>query len=226
MKKSPLFFIIVISLGIIFAIFLSYWQYQRYHYKNAKNYNLVKAFEMPEEFIARNLQKDRVYKVEGYFDFSKQILLGPRNLGQKIGKYIYSVFYVNGEYPILVNRGFIEKDNYEKIQNSGRSTWKKIEIFSQNEKSGSLFGIDNIVEKNIWIRIKMSQISEYLGLELGDIYYRKIALNNSSNNLIIEDFDSSYRYSNVHFQYIFFWLFIAITQFVMLIFFIRKNKIK
>ncbi len=224
MKKSANIFILFIIIGVIFSCLLSFWQFKRYNYKNSKNENLAKAFQYPEASLINNEKDESVYQVKGYFDYDKQILLGPRNLGQKIGKYIYSVFYVNGEYPILVNRGFVEKNNYQEIEDYGKSSWQVIKIFSQNETAGSLFGIDNIAEKNIWIRIKMQQISEFLNVNLGSYYYRKIASDPSPNNLIIEDFNGDYRYSNVHFQYIFFWFFIALTQFIMLIIYIKKKS--
>jgi len=200
-------FILFILTGVLLTSIFGFWQIQRYNYKLSINSAIESSLKDPQKFNRDGLEKHRAYLVTGYYDFSKQILLGPRSKNKEIGKYIYTVFYVYGKIPLLVNRGFVSDKYADNIVKTGKSAYQTLKVFSYDKPKLGWFAPNNIPEKNLWHSLNLEEIRGELDTPFPDLYFRNIE----------GDDASKYKVSNVHKKYIYFWFLTSATLLAMLL---------
>lgn len=121
-SKSPIFRRFILGLMIampVISFFLGCWQVKRLKWKVAliaRSEHLLA--EPPMEGLPANIDPSvipefefRRFKVKGHFDYDNELFLGPRLRNGELGYLLITPFVRSGgNKPILIERGWIQKD--------------------------------------------------------------------------------------------------------------------
>jgi len=212
LNKKFIFLTLLTLFFLVLFVKLGLWQVSRSYEKEAlsKNYTQV--------------------QLKGTFDFENTLEIPDQIHNHKIGSTIITPFILNNKETILVNRGFIEKYNYENNKNN-----KPLEISGRinTPKPRFILGHNllNTKENNTNFKI------QYIDIELISNLLKK---NISNNILLLEDinipesnkseiiFEKNWGYINIspekHMAYAFQWFAMALALVGMYLYAFRKFK--
>jgi surfeit locus 1 family protein len=153
-------FIILISLGT--------WQLNRLTWKSdiIEQLNTVYAINAEENILSfddlkiTNNDLPILYgSVEGKFDYSREILVGPRPFEGDIGYNVVTPLTLKNGGTVLVNRGFIATE--QKDQASSTHPKGRIKISGLIRKPDwNSFTPENSPENNVWTKLDITQIAK------------------------------------------------------------------
>ncbi len=216
MKHKFLFSVFVIFFILVF-IYLGSWQIIRLNWKN----NLILEIETslknpPVELSKSNLANFLKIKTSGSIDFEKQIYLYNLNENGTPGFEVINPLIIDSEN-YLINRGWIpfEKKNSEEIndfdENNIIGTLK-----SQGRKN--IFKPDNDIKENYWFSLDREDILKFTGKK-----FSKYIIYLEGNYQSPKPKKITANISNNHKKYAITWFTLAISIFLLYLYFRKKN---
>ena len=226
MKKKS--FIIFILLAVLLTIGLGCWQVQRYNYKIAKNKILaqesVHVVYFPENGVFKNEDEYQIFNIVGVFDFSKQILIGPKQVNYKVGKFVYTIFKTSWGDELLVNRGFISDEEVDSIKSSGLSDKYYAKLMLIKQKSRKWYLPKNDTKKGEWFYVDTVAMGKSLDMRLANYYFNLYQSDQEFSDGVRPNIDNKYRLFNPHLKYVYFWFSLALALLGMLCFYLYRLK--
>ena len=217
MRKTS--FTIFVFFSIILFCSLGTWQIYRLQWKvdliNEINNGLNSE---PVFYSNTNIKNYQKVKFSGIFDFEKQIYLYSLNNKGKPGYDIITPLKINSNEILLINRGWIQKDqkgnrDINKVEsNSYEGILKKI-------TKPNPFKPDNDIENNIWYSLKLTDLEDFTGYKLSNFV---LFLQNNQNNLV-ENKIVSPDLPNNHLKYALTWYSVALSILLYFLYFRKKQ---
>ena len=217
MRKTS--FTIFVFFSIILFCSLGTWQIYRLQWKvdliNEINNGLNSE---PVFYSNTNIKNYQKVKFSGIFDFEKQIYLYSLNKKGKPGYDIITPLKINSNEILLINRGWIQKDqkgnrDINKVEsNSYEGILKKI-------TKPNPFKPDNDIENNIWYSLKLTDLEDFTGYKLSNFV---LFLQNNQNNLV-ENKIVSPDLPNNHLKYALTWYSVALSILLYFLYFRKKQ---
>ena len=216
MKHKFLFSVFIIFFIFVF-ISLGTWQIIRLNWKN----NLILEIEYslknpPVELSKSNEENFLKIKTSGAIDFEKQIYLYNLNDSGTPGFEVINPILIGNEN-YLINRGWIpfEKKNTPEIN-----------IFDQNNIIGTLktqgrkniFKPDNDIKENYWFSLNREDILKFTGKK-----FSKYIIYLDGNYQLPKPKKITANISNNHKKYAMTWFSLAISIFLLYLYFRKKN---
>ena len=216
MKHKFLFSVFVIFFILVFVA-LGSWQIVRLNWKN----NLILEIENslknpPVELTNSNVENYLKIKTSGSIDLEKQIYLYNLNDTGTPGFEVINPILIN-DTNYLINRGWIpfEKKNSQEIN-----------VFDENDIIGTLklqgrkniFKPDNDLEENYWFSLNREDILKFTGKE-----FSKYIIYLDGNYQVPKPKKISANISNNHKKYALTWFSLAISIFLLYLYFRKKN---
>ncbi len=216
MKNKFLFSVFIIFFILIFII-LGSWQIIRLNWKNNLILEIENSLKNPPVKLTQ-LNKENYLKIKtsGDVDFEKQIYLYNLNDSGTPGFEVLNPISIDGEN-YLLNRGWIpfEKKNTPEIN-----------VFDQNKIEGTLiiqgrkniFKPDNDIEENYWFSLDREDISKFTGKK-----FSKYIIYLDGNYQFPAPKKITANISNNHKKYAMTWFSLAISIFLLYLYFRKKN---
>lgn len=224
-----IFFPILLIVTMVLTFALGSWQIERHYEKLEKNKILAKSFDNIDTLPLEVNNKDHTYhmfNVTGVFDFAKQVAIGPRNVNNQIGRFIYTILYTNDNRTLLVNRGFVLEDAVNKVNTIGVSKPYNIKVILIANKGKKWFVPKNNPEKGSWVYVDTKEIGDFFGDELANYYFnlmQDIGINDGVKPFISQ---ADYKLFNPHYKYAIFWFSIFFTLLIMILIFYKRRNAK
>ena len=217
MRKTS--FTIFVLFSIVLFCSLGTWQIHRLQWKVDLISEINNGLNSEPIFYSNtNIKNYQKVKFSGIFDFEKQIFLYSLNNKGKPGYDIITPLKINSNEILLINRGWIQKDqknnkNINKIvSNSYQGILKKI-------TKPNPFKPDNDIENNIWYSLKLTDLENFTGYKLSNFV---LFLQNSQNNLV-ENKIVSPDLPNNHLKYAITWYSVALSILLYFLYFRKKQ---
>ena len=215
MKHKFLFSVFIIFFIFVF-IALGTWQIIRLNWKNNLILEIENSLKNPPVQLSQSNQQNYLkIKTSGRVDFEKQIYLYNLNDSGTPGFEVLNPILIDGEN-YLLNRGWIpfeKKDTPE------------INILDQNNIEGTLktqgrkniFKPDNDIEENYWFSLNREDISKFTGKE-----FSKYIIYLDGNYQFPKPKKITANISNNHKKYAMTWFSLAISIFLLYLYFRKK----
>ena len=217
MRKTS--FTIFVFFSIILFCSLGTWQIYRLQWKVDLISEINNGLNSEPVFYSNtNIKNYQKVKFSGIFDFEKQIYLYSLNNKGKPGYDIITPLKINSNEILLINRGWIQKDqknnkDINKIEsNSYEGILKKI-------TKPNPFKPDNNIENNIWYSLKLTDLENFTGYKLSNFV---LFLQNNQNNLV-ENKIVSPDLPNNHLKYALTWYSVALSILLYFLYFRKKQ---
>ena len=217
MKKIS--FSIFVFFSIILFCSLGTWQIHRLQWKLDLISEINNGLNSEPVFYSNtNIKNYQKVKFSGIFDFKKQIYLYSLNNKGKPGYDIITPLKTNSNEILLINRGWIQKDqkNNKKINkiisNSFEGILKKI-------TKPNPFKPDNDIENNIWYSLNLKDLESFTGYKLSNFV---LFLQNNQNTLV-ENKIVSPDLPNNHLKYAITWYSVALSILLYFLYFRKKQ---
>ena len=217
MRKTS--FTIFVFFSIILFCSLGTWQIYRLQWKVDLISEINNGLNSEPVFYSNtNIKNYQKVKFSGIFDFEKQIYLYSLNNKGKPGYDIITPLKINSNEILLINRGWIQKDqknnkDINKIEsNSYEGILKKI-------TKPNPFKPDNNIENNIWYSLKLTDLENFTGYKLSNFV---LFLQNNQNNLVVNKIVSP-DLPNNHLKYALTWYSVALSILLYFLYFRKKQ---
>ena len=216
MKHKFLFSVFIIFFIFVF-IALGTWQVIRLNWKNNLILEIENSLKNPPVQLSQSNQQNYLkIKTSGRVDFEKQIYLYNLNDSGTPGFEVLNPILIEGEN-YLLNRGWIpfeKKDTPE------------INILDQNNIEGTLktqgrkniFKPDNDIKENYWFSLNREDILKFTGKE-----FSKYIIYLDGNYQFPRPIKITANISNNHKKYAMTWFSLAISIFLLYLYFRKKN---
>ena len=205
--------------SIILFCSLGTWQIHRLQWKLDLISEINNGLNSEPVFYSnKNIKNYQKVKFSGIFDFKKQIYLYSLNNKGKPGYDIITPLKTNSNEILLINRGWIQKDqkNNKKINkiisNSFEGILKKI-------TKPNPFKPDNDIENNIWYSLNLKDLESFTGYKLSNFV---LFLQNNQNTLV-ENKIVSPDLPNNHLKYAITWYSVALSILLYFLYFRKKQ---
>lgn len=149
------------------GVTLGTWQVERLAWKNDVIAQLKNAYNEPQEINLTQLKNDNpdyLYgQIEGTFDYSKEIFLGPVTQNQVVSQQVITALNTGGE-TVLVVRGYVpleEIDSYSAPNTTTRASVRGL----MRKPTWNNFTSANSPAQNIWVRPDIAEIASYLEID-------------------------------------------------------------
>jgi len=228
--KQKIKFAFAISLILVtgaVGVTLGTWQVERLHWKNDVIEQLQNAYNKPQDINLTQLKNDNpdyLYgQIEGTFDYSKEILLGPVTQNQVVSQQVITALKTGGE-TVLVLRGYVpleEIDSYSAPNTTMQASVRGL----MRKPTWNNFTSANSPAQNIWVRPDIAEIAAYLEIDNVSpylLYANQVTPNNA--HLFVPT--QLWYPRNKHIQYAAFWFGMSgvlVLFFGLLFFYRRKN---
>ena len=209
------------SVFIIFFIFvfvaLGTWQIIRLNWKNNLILEIENSLKNPPVQLSQSNQKNYLkIKTSGSVDFEKQMYLYNLNDSGTPGFEVFNPIIINGEN-YLLNRGWIpfEKKNMPEINILDQNN-----IFGTIKTQGrkNIFKPDNDIKENYWFSLNREDIFEFTGKK-----FSKYIIYLDGNYQFPRPIKITANISNNHKKYAMTWFSLAISIFLLYLYFRKKN---
>ncbi len=216
MKHKFLFSVFIIFFILVF-IALGTWQIIRLNWKNNLILEIENSLKNPPVQLSQSNQKNYLkIKTSGSVDFEKQIYLYNLNDSGTPGFEVFNPIIINGEN-YLLNRGWIpfEKKNMPEInildQNNIFGTIK-------TQRRKNIFKPDNDIKENYWFSLDREDILKFTGKK-----FSKYIIYLDGNYQFPRPIKITANISNNHKKYAMTWFSLAISIFLLYLYFRKKN---
>ncbi len=216
MKHKFLFSVFIIFFIFVF-IALGTWQIIRLNWKNNLILEIENSLKNPPVQLSKSNQKNYLkIKTSGSVDFEKQIYLYNLNASGTPGFEVFNPIIINGEN-YLLNRGWIpfEKKNTPEINILDQNN-----IFGTIKTQGrkNIFKPDNDIKENYWFSLNREDIFKFTGKK-----FSKYIIYLDGNYEFPRPIKITANISNNHKKYAMTWFSLAISIFLLYLYFRKKN---
>ena len=216
MKHKFLFSVFIIFFIFVF-IALGTWQIIRLNWKNNLILEIENSLKNPPVQLSQSNQKNYLkIKTSGSVDFEKQIYLYNLNASGTPGFEVFNPIIINGEN-YLLNRGWIpfEKKNMPEINILDQNN-----IFGTIKTQGrkNIFKPDNDIKENYWFSLNREDIFKFTGKK-----FSKYIIYLDGNYQFPRPIKITANISNNHKKYAMTWFSLAISIFLLYLYFRKKN---
>ena len=216
MKHKFLFSVFIIFFIFVF-IALGTWQIIRLNWKNNLILEIENSLKNPPVQLSKSNQKNYLkIKTSGSVDFEKQIYLYNLNASGTPGFEVFNPIIINGEN-YLLNRGWIpfEKKNTPEINILDQNN-----IFGTIKTQGrkNIFKPDNDIKENYWFSLNREDIFKFTGKK-----FSKYIIYLDGNYQFPRPIKITANISNNHKKYAMTWFSLAISIFLLYLYFRKKN---
>ena len=156
--------------------------------------------------------------VEGKFKFEKQIYLYSLNENGKPGFDVITPFLSSKNEYLLVNRGWIDKQDKNK-KNIDSFEEKKITGIIKKIQKANIFKPENDLSENIWFSINLDDLKKFTGISFDDyvIFLQGKDYNLPKTKIISADL------TNNHLKYALTWYAVALSILIYFLYFKRRQ---
>ena len=215
--KNKLSFSIFVYLFILVFLALGTWQIIRLNWK----LDLINSIDQslksdPVEFNGSNPINFKKIKFEGILDNSKIIYLYSLNEKGEPGFDIVNPVSINNK-SYLINRGWVPRDLKYKKYVSNES---KFEGVLKLKSKFNYFKPDNDVNKNYWFTLKDEDLLTYTGKEFSPFIINNIS---KQEGIYPKSKQIGANISNNHLKYALTWFSLAVSIFLIYLYFRKKN---
>ncbi len=216
--KKTLFNLFVIFFITVFCI-LGTWQLYRLQWK----LNLIDEINIglksePVRYSIKVTKNFQRIKVEGKFNYNKQIYLYSLNDNGKPGFDVITPLITSKNEYLLVNRGWIEKEYKGK---------KIINVFKKNEITGilkkntkpNIFKPKNDIINNVWFSVNLDDLREFTGIDFKNFVI--FMENNEGGTPKIKTINANL--TNNHLKYALTWYSVALSILIYFLYFRKKQ---
>ncbi len=216
MKHKFLFSVFIIFFIFVF-IALGTWQIIRLNWKNNLILEIENSLKNPPVQLSQSNQKNYLkIKTSGSVDFEKQIYLYNLNDSGTPGFEVFNPIIINGEN-YLLNRGWIpfEKKNMPEINILDQNN-----IFGTIKTQGrkNIFKPENDIQENYWFSLNREDIFKFTGKK-----FSKYIIYLDGNYQFPRPIKITANISNNHKKYAMTWFSLAISIFLLYLYFRKKN---
>ena len=212
-------FSIFVFFSIILFCSLGTWQIHRLQWKLDLISEINNGLNSEPVFYSNtNIKNYQKVKFSGTFDFKKQIYLYSLNIKGKPGYDIITPLKINSNEILLINRGWIQKDqknnkNINKIiSNSFEGILKKI-------TKPNPFKPDNDIKNNIWYSLNLEDLENFTGYKLSNF----VLFLQNNQNILVENKVVSPDLPNNHLKYAITWYSVALSILLYFLYFRKKQ---
>ena len=216
MKNKLSFSLFVYSFILIF-ITLGVWQLYRLEWKLKLISEINNAISSePVQFNSNSIKNFQKVSFEGKIDNEKIIYLYSLNEEGVPGFDIINPVNIENTN-FLINRGWVKMN--EKNNPFFTNTEKFVGIFREKSKS-SYFKPENDLSNNYWFKLEDNDLEKHTGLKFSNYI---IYLTSSNLSIIPKPKNISANLSNNHLKYALTWFSLAISIFLIYLYFRKKN---
>ena len=215
-----LFNIFVLSVITLFCA-LGTWQLVRLQWKNTLVDQISEGLKSsPVNYSDKIKVNYQRVKIEGKYNFGKQIYLYSLNDRGQPGYDVITPFEGQNSENILVNRGWITS-NLKNNDIINRTTGNNVQGLILKNIKPNILKPENDVVANIWFSISLDQVKEVTGKNYSNyiLYLEDKKINIPKPKKITIDLP------NNHLKYAFTWYSISISIFGYFLYFRKKNEI-
>jgi len=215
-----LFNIFVLSVITLFCA-LGTWQLIRLQWKNTLIDQISEGLKSsPINYSDKVKVNYQRVKIEGRYNFGKQIYLYSLNEKGQPGYDVITPFESLNSENVLVNRGWIQS-NLKNNNIINKTIGSKIQGLILRNIKPNIFKPENDIETNIWFSINLEQAKEVTGKNFSNyILYLEDKKTNIPNPKKI-----TINLPNNHLKYAITWYSISISIFGYFLYFRKKNEI-
>ena len=215
-----MFNIFVLSVITLFCA-LGTWQLIRLQWKNTLIDQISEGLKSsPINYSDKVKVNYQRVKIEGRYNFGKQIYLYSLNEKGQPGYDVITPFESLNSENVLVNRGWIQS-NLKNNNIINKTTGGKIQGLILRNIKPNIFKPENDIETNIWFSINLEQAKEVTGKNFSNyILYLEDKKTNIPNPKKI-----TINLPNNHLKYAITWYSISISIFGYFLYFRKKNEI-
>jgi surfeit locus 1 family protein len=215
-----LFNIFVLSVITLFCV-LGTWQLVRLQWKNSLIDQISEGLKSsPVNYSDKVKVNYQRVKIEGRYNFGKQIYLYSLNEKGQPGYDVITPFESLSSENVLVNRGWIQS-NLKNNNIINKTIGGKIQGLILRNIKPNIFKPENDIETNIWFSINLEQAKEVTGKNFSNyiLYLEDKKTNIPNPKKITIDLP------NNHLKYAITWYSISISIFGYFLYFRKKNEI-
>jgi surfeit locus 1 family protein len=215
--KHKLSFSIFVYSFILIFISLGIWQLYRLEWKLNLISEINNAISSePIQFNSNNIKNFQKVSFNGKIDNEKIIYLYNLNEEGEPGFDIINPINIENKN-FLINRGWIKISDKNKPFITNNENF--VGILREKSKS-SYFKPDNDLPNNYWFKLEDVDLEKYTGLEFSNYI---IYLSDSNSKKIPKPKNISANLSNNHLKYALTWFSLAISIFLIYLYFRKKN---
>ncbi|MDC3173668.1 SURF1 family protein [Candidatus Pelagibacter sp.] len=216
MKNKFLFSVFVYSI-ILLLLSLGFWQLYRLNWKLNLINEIENSLKKDPVDLLKNEKKNYLrIKTSGEIDFDKQIYLYNLNeIGKPGFEVINPIVIDNQNY--LINRGWIKFDQKNKLEINSFNQQNIIGTLKLQSKASS-FKPENDLKKNYWFTLNRDDIFSFTGKRFSNYI---IYLNGDYESPKPKEITANI--SNNHKKYAITWFSMAISIFLIYLYFRKKN---
>ncbi len=215
--KHKFFFSIFVYSFILIFLSLGVWQLYRLEWKLKLISDINNSITSePIEFDKNNISNFQKISFKGKINNEKIIYLYSLNEDGEPGFDILNPIEIES-INFLVNRGWVKKDQKN---NPFLLNEENFEGILRNISKYSYFKPENDLANNYWFKLEMSDLTKYTGLNFSNYI---IYLTDSNNQKIPKPKNISANLSNNHLKYALTWFSLAISIFLIYLYFRKKN---
>jgi surfeit locus 1 family protein len=215
--KHKLSFSIFVYSFILIFISLGIWQLYRLEWKLNLISEINNAISSePIQFNSNNIKNFQKVSFNGKIDNEKIIYLYNLNEEGEPGFDIINPINIENKN-FLINRGWVKISDKNKPFITNNENF--VGILREKSKS-SYFKPDNDLPNNYWFKLEDVDLEKYTGLEFSNYI---IYLSDSNSKKIPKPKNISANLSNNHLKYALTWFSLAISIFLIYLYFRKKN---
>ena len=212
-------FSIFVFFSIILFCSLGTWQIHRLQWKLDLISEINNGLNSEPVFYSNtNIKNYQKVKFSGIFDFKKQIYLYSLNNKGKPGYDIITPLKINSNEILLINRGWIQKDQ-KNNKNINKTISNSFEGILKKITKPNPFKPDNDIKNNIWYSLNLKDLESFTGYKLSNFV---LFLQNNQNTLV-ENKIVSPDLPNNHLKYAITWYSVALSILLYFLYFRKKQ---
>ena len=212
-------FSIFVFFSIILFCSLGTWQIHRLQWKLDLISEINNGINSEPVFYSNtNIKNYQKVKFSGIFDFKKQIYLYSLNNKGKPGFDIITPLKINSNEILLINRGWIQKDQ-KNNKNINKITSNSFEGILKKITKPNPFKPDNDIENNIWYSLNLKDLENFTGYKLNNF----VLFLQNNQNILVENKIVSPDLPNNHLKYAITWYSVALSILLYFLYFRKKQ---
>ena len=212
-------FSIFVFFSIILFCSLGTWQIHRLQWKLDLISEINNGLNSEPVFYSnKNIKNYQKVKFSGIFDFKKQIYLYSLNNKGKPGYDIITPLKTNSNEILLINRGWIQKDQ-KNNKNINKTISNSFEGILKKITKPNPFKPDNDIKNNIWYSLNLEDLENFTGYKLSNF----VLFLQNNQNILVENKIVSPDLPNNHLKYAITWYSVALSILLYFLYFRKKQ---
>ena len=212
-------FSIFVFFSIILFCSLGTWQIHRLQWKLDLISEINNGLNSEPVFYSnKNIKNYQKVKFSGIFDFKKQIYLYSLNNKGKPGYDIITPLKINSNEILLINRGWIQKDQ-KNNKNINKTISNSFEGILKKITKPNPFKPDNDIKNNIWYSLNLEDLENFTGYKLSNF----VLFLQNNQNILVENKIVSPDLPNNHLKYAITWYSVALSILLYFLYFRKKQ---